>query len=320
MTNIKKTFAILASLAFVWSAFAATWDTWSVTTTSTTNNASLDVTWAPKLVSKTSTWITLEWAKVDAAATYIVKYSKKSVATSTDPNPQYDNETDPVTTTGSTVTWLNPDTQYYFSVVAVDANWNESDTYSDELAVKTDAAWTTTTASGTEVAASASTLAVTNAVAVDNKTVKVEFSSALSTDPITLKITKTSDNSDVPVSSVTGSTSPNTVVATIATVLDPKSSYQVVIIDAKDASGNNIQKGVNGIKEFLTPENLAVSPEAMLNSAMATWATLSGATESGAVLPNLEAARSGPKENLIIIASLLISLWIFFSLRKKLVK
>jgi len=60
---------------------------------------------------------------------------------------------------------------------------------------------------------------------------------------VTLKITKTSDNSDVPVSSVKPDpSSPTKVIATIATVLDPKSSYSVTVIKATDSTGNNIKQ------------------------------------------------------------------------------
>jgi len=138
MTHTKK-IAIATLILFTTStmAFAATGA--QVSTTGAVVKASLEVKSAPKLVSKTSNSITLEWEKVDAAATYIVKYSKNSVATSSLPNPQYDNETDPVTTTGTTISNLESDMNYYFSVVAVDKDNNESDTYSDELKVKTDA-------------------------------------------------------------------------------------------------------------------------------------------------------------------------------------
>lgn len=76
-----------------------------------------------------------------------MKYSKTSVAGSTDPNAQYDNETDQVTTTGAVITKLSSSneklssgTAYYFSVVAIDKDGKESDTFSDELMVTTDAA------------------------------------------------------------------------------------------------------------------------------------------------------------------------------------
>ena len=76
---------------------------------------------------------------------------------------------------------------------------------------------------------------------------------------------------------------PTKVIVTVGTQLDPKSSYSLTVIQAKDTTGNNIQEGVNGIKEFNTPETLAINPEAALNAATASGMTASGATESGAL-------------------------------------
>jgi hypothetical protein len=338
MTNIKKIALATVSLLITTSAFAASVST---TTTGTTVNtaaatvtstgakapsASLEIKSKPILVNKTSTGITLAWEKVPAAANYIVKYSKKSVANSTETNPQYDNETDPVTATGTTVDNLEPNTNYYFSVVAVDAENNESDTYSDELATKTDAA-TTIAATGAVApvaatgAAQVSSLAITNVVAEDNKTISLEFSAALGTDPVTIKVMKISDNSDVPVSKVLPDpSSPNKVLATVATVLDPSSSYSITIISAKDTKGNNIQEGVNGVKEFQTAPTLAASPESDLNAASASGATLSGATASGSIVTPTALPATGTKENLIVIVALLLSFVIVYSYRRKLAK
>lgn len=319
MTYIKKIAIATAIITISTSAFASTGTTTVVTPEATvTTSASLEMSEAPKLVSKTSKSVTLEWSKNQAAVSYVVKYGKTSVADSQEENAMYDDETDPVISTGTTIEWLEANTDYYFSVVALDKDSNESDTYSDELMVKTDAEWTTSTG-----VAATTGLSLVSVNAVDNKTVSVEFSSALSSDPITFKITKTQDNSDVPVSSVQpDATSPNKVNVTVATQLDPKSSYSITVISAKDTAWNNIQEGINGVKEFLTAENLPVNPElAALNAAASsTGATMSGATtESGSLAPT-ELPATGTKENLIIISSLLIALGLVYAYRRKLAK
>ncbi len=305
------------------SAFAATGTTTAAPTSEKAPvSASLELKGAPKLVSKTSTWVTLEWEKVEAATNYIVKYSKQSVANSTETNPQYDNETDPVTATGTTVENLEADTDYYFSVVAVDKDNNESDTYSDELNVKTDSAVAGSGAVAATGTGAASSLALSNVTAQDNKTLSLEFSAALGTDPVSVKITKTTDSSDVPVAQITpDASSPNNVIVKVATVLDANSSYSVTVISAKDATGNNIQEGVNGVKEFQTPVNLAASLEAgALDAAALSGATMSGATASGALNGAPALPATGTKENLIVIVALMLSFGIVYGYRKRFAK
>ena len=123
---------IAASLAFaVVSVHAATGDTTTgVEASAAGTSVSLNVEGAPTVVGTTPTSVSLEWKKVDAAVSYIVKYSTKSVATSADPNAVYDSETSPVTETGATVDKLTAGATYYFSVVALDKDGNESDSLS----------------------------------------------------------------------------------------------------------------------------------------------------------------------------------------------
>lgn len=331
MLHIKK--IAIASIILLASSTIALAATWTEVTTSASVNTSLEVKNAPSLVSKTSDSITLEWDKVEAATTYIVKYSKTSVATSTLPNPQYDNETDPVTTTGSVIESLEPDTEYYFSVVAVDKDNNESDTYSDELKVKTDAAEAIATSTGETVSVSPTattestwSLALVNVVAQDNKTVSLEFSAPLSSEPVTLKITKTSDNSDIPVSSVNPDpTSPTKVLVTIATVLDPTSSYSLTIIKATDTAWNNIKQWIDGVKEFLTSDTLPNSLEAAPAITSMSWSELnaSGSLDlSGSLNPANapELPATWTKENLIVIVALILSFGIMYTYRRKTAK
>ncbi len=148
LSAISTSSIVLAATGATATTTGATATTTGATTIS--DSTSLEVKGAPRLIKKTSDSVVLEWDKVSAASAYIVKYSKTSIATSKDITAQYDNETDSVTTTGAVITKLStsneklaPATSYYFSVVAIDSNGKESDTFSDELMVTTDVAATT---------------------------------------------------------------------------------------------------------------------------------------------------------------------------------
>ena len=313
MKNIKKIIALASVALFIQTVSAATWvtvttgnTTAAVTTTSATT--SLELPTPPRLVNKTATWVTLEWDKVSAASGYIVLYSKTSVATSTDPNALYDNETDQVAWTWTTVSNLEANTKYYFAVVPVDKEGNQGSTFSSELSVSTDS-----TTTGTGVATTAtptSNLALSGVTIIDNKTLAVQFNANLWVEPVTLKITKISDNSDLAILEVVpDGTLKDTVAVKLNWVLDPSSSYSLTVISAKDDKGNNISEGVNGIKEFTTLATLASAP--LLNSA--SWATMSGAT-----LPDAKALpATWTKENLIVLAALILSFGIVFAYRKR---
>lgn len=314
MKNIKKIIALVSVGLFIQTVSAATWTTvasdWATATVTTTSaDTSLELPTPPRLVNKTATWVTLEWDVVSAASGYIVLYSKTSVATSTDPNALYDNETDQVVWTWTTVSDLEANTKYYFAVVPVDKEWNQGSTFSSELSVSTDSS-TATWAGVVTTAAPTSTLALSEVTVIDNKTLAVKFNASLWAEPITLKITKTSDNSDVAVLEVVpDATLKDTVAVKLNSVLDPSSSYSLTVISAKDDKGNNISEGVNGIKEFTTLATLASAPE--LNSA--SWATMSGAT-----LPDAKALpATWTKENLIVLAALILSFGIVFAYRKR---
>jgi len=315
-----KYVAMISLLSISTAALAATAVTSTGVTTDTATVAtttSLEVKGAPRLVKKTSNSVALEWDAVTGATAYIVKYSKTSVANSTDPNAQYDNETDQVTSTGTVITKLSssneklsPATAYYFSVVAIDKDGKESDTFSDELMVTTDAAGTAavaTTASG-----AATTLALASVTVTDDRTLTVAFNMDLGTDPVTVKITKTSDNSDVTVGLVTpDTTKKDTVIVSTATTLSPTTSYTLTVLSAKDMAGNSIQEGVSGLKEFSTPATMTTSMAA---------GTDTGATLSGSVVPEATTTvATGTKENLLVLVALLLSVGIVYIYRKKLV-
>ncbi|MDD2892229.1 MAG: fibronectin type III domain-containing protein [Candidatus Gracilibacteria bacterium] len=320
-----KYLATLATFSLISVSTLVSAATGDVTTTATgmttvapTTN-SLEVQGAPRLVKKTTDSVVLEWDAVPAASAYIVKYSKTSVATSTDPNAQYDNETDQVTTTGAVITKLSstneqftPETSYYFSVVAIDNQGKESDTFSDELMVTTESMDAAVISSGSTTPVV--TLAINDLVVIDDRTLSLSFNSDLSTESVRVKITKTSDNSDIAVETVVqDSMNLSTVTITTLSALIPASSYTLTVLSAKDAAGNIIQEGVNGLKEFTTSETLqpAIETVPALNAAPVSEEVVSIATAT-------EVA-TGAKENLIILAALLLSLGIVYIYRRKLI-
>ncbi|MDD2487806.1 MAG: fibronectin type III domain-containing protein [Candidatus Gracilibacteria bacterium] len=315
MKNIKKILSLVSILFFVQSTFAATGSVVNTGATSSTGSTStsLEVPSAPRLVSKTATGVTLEWDKVAAAAAYIVNYGKVSVAKSTDPNEQYTDETDQITQTGTTITPLDPNTKYYFSIVAVDKEGNESNTFSSELGdVMTDALGVVSSTGATLTGATATgSLSLNTIDIIDNKTLSLTFSVPLSSDPVQVKITKTSNNADVPSTVTLDTAAPNKAIVKIESVLDISSSYSLSVIAAKDTAGNTIKDGVDGIKEFTTPATMALSPD--LNSA-------SGATSTGELAVKPTEIKSGPAENLIIVTALILSFGLVFFYRRKLIK
>ena len=286
-----------------------------------TTSTSLAVTGAPRLVNKTSDSVTLEWDAVSAATAYIVKYSKTSVANSQDPMAQYDNETDPLTATGVVITKLSsnnealvPATTYYFSFVAIDKDGKESDAFSDELMVVTDAA-------GMVATGSTAALAIQDLTVIDANTIALTFNAALSTEPVNVKITKTSDNSDILVGTVVQDlTNPNTVKVTTLAALSPVSSYTLTVLAAKDATGNTIQEGVSGLKEFTTSETLQASVSDELPALNAAGTDPMLATSAGTVdVTAATKVETGTQTNLMILATLLLSLGIVYISRRKLV-
>lgn len=143
MFNTKRILAGAIALMVTTSVFAATGVVSTGTTTTaapTANKMALPAPENLRIVSKTNTTVTLEWDKVSGATSYFVKYDKKSVAESKDPLAQYNEETDTIYSTGKVVEKLTPDTMYYFAVVSLDDKMLESEKFSKEVSVKTDAA------------------------------------------------------------------------------------------------------------------------------------------------------------------------------------
>jgi hypothetical protein len=354
MIHKKQIIAVLALLSLTSSVFAntpetpassstgSTAPTMAATSVPSTPSESLNVSGAPSVVSQTATSVTLTWSKVDIAKSYVVKYSKIDVAEASkngDTTATYDNESDQVTTTGATISDLKTDTTYYFSVVALDAANNESPTYSEQLAVKLVADLAAASGSGAVAAVAATGSVETTAPAVasatgslklagvtviNEKTLSLEFSAELSSQPVSVKLTKTSDNSTVVVDSVVKSLeTPTMANVTLAAPLSTSSSYSIVIIDAADAKGLPISEGVNAVKEFVTAATLAKAPDVTTSGTELPVLNAAGqeATASGAAVTPVTAASelppTGTKTNLLILMAAFLALGIVYFIQKK---
>ncbi len=325
MVRVSTTLLVAFTLLATTPAFAQAPETTSTAATTvasgapsvtTATSASTSNT-APKLVSTASGSVTLSWDALPTASAYIVKYGTTSVASSTDPNAQYTDQTDPVAGTGTTITGLQNST-YYFALVTVDDKGNESDTFSDELkaavgstAASAPASASTSASGATTTTASDGSFAVVSAKAVDTQTLSVTFSDELSSDPISVRVTKTSDNSDVTVDAVTpDSTDPKKAAVSLVGILQPSTAYTVTIVSAKNKAGAPIQTGVKGTSEFQTPATLTEVP---LNAAPASTGATTGTGTPAVLAANSQKAglpATGAREDFLVIVSLLIAVGI----------
>jgi len=314
--KLTQTILAIGALAIVSVASAATGTVATPTSVAvgTGSDVSLTLSGAPRLVAKTSSSITLEWDKLATAGSYIVKYGKQSVATTAD---AYAEESEQVTGTGFTITGLTPATQYYLAVVVVDKDGMESDEFSDELAVLTDAAVASgavapaaTTGTG---AAAADQFRVTGANALNTLSFVVTFSQDVGTDPISVKVTRKSDQADIAVTSAVKDTAnAKSVLVTLASPLDGATGYTVAVQSVKDTTGASIANGVNAMTDLSTPDALNAAPEA--TGAMAATATGTTDLTATPALPG-----TGAREDIVILAALLISGAAMYAYRRRMV-
>lgn len=313
--NMKKLLILTAaSILFVSQSYAATWSltstwtttsSWTQTVTTTTKN-DLVISGTPKVTEVTANSVTLEWSKVEWADWYIVKYGKKSVASSSDKSAEYEDETDDVIiATGATVSQaiskLDANSTYYFAVVTLDKSGNESEIYSSEATATTSASLNS--ASGTGSTQSWE-LDVKEVKVVDNKNLTIEFTKELADNNVSLKITKTSDNSDVPVNKTElDATNKKLLKVKVDSVLDNSTAYTVAITSAKDSEW---KANKTAITIFITTDaNLVVAPDA--------W---SGATMSWA-LNSTNAPKTWAEETILMVAALLLWTIVVFYLNRR---
>lgn len=276
----------------------------------------LQIKSAPRIATIGTGSVTLEWDAVDGAVGYIVKYGPTSVALSADPNAQYASETDEVSGTGTTIEGLDPSLTYYFALVGVDVEKNESDMLSDETSVNFSEA-TGITATG---------LSLVDASVVDVRTMEIKFSKELSDDEIVLRIVKTSDNANVAVASAQKSQlDASTAVVSFVADLEPLTSYSVTVVSATDTEGKTVEDGVKGFREFTTaasiPEHVVLDAAGPMDETMSGAITAAtGETATGEVAPAVTEAQAlpatGTKESLIVVLALLVTAVIAFAARR----
>ena len=82
--KFTKILVALSALTVVSVASAATGAVAPTAKAPAGSGATLTLSGAPRLVSKTDNSITVDWNKVDGATAYIVKYGKQTIATAGD--------------------------------------------------------------------------------------------------------------------------------------------------------------------------------------------------------------------------------------------
>ncbi|MDD2516373.1 MAG: fibronectin type III domain-containing protein [Candidatus Gracilibacteria bacterium] len=302
---VSQTFAATGSVTSTGSTHSASSGTVvaPVATPASTATAKADLVLksAPRTIETKSDSINLEWDKVEEAGGYIVKYGKKSVVKNAT-GATYEEESDILNSTGTTIKELQPSTTYYFAVVVLDKAGTESEIVSEELSVITSSADSLNSAATTQ---SGAELDIKEIKVVDNKNLTVEFTKDLADGNVSLKITKTSDNSDVPVlKTEQDTTSKKILKVKVDTVLDASTAYTVSVTSAKDSDGKTNKTAIS--KSVTTIATLASAADAGSGALTGTGVDLKNAPKTGA------------EETIIIMAALLLgTIVVFYANRKK---
>ena len=160
----------------------------------------------------------------------------------------------------------------------------------------------TTTAGATEVykSATGNGLYVTSISTVNDQTLKIAFSEALSSDAVALKIVQDSDKTEVMVDSSTPDASKKTLEVKLSTPLLVSEKYSLFVTSAKSTSGKTLAQTTSGTS-FTTPEDLAFADDAGTSDSGATGkaTTVKGGADgiAGTVTADGEASTSGPAGN-----------------------
>lgn len=298
------------------------------------------VTSKPKVVKQSDTSLSIEWNPVQNAAGYRVKYDTRSIENATDPTLNYTNISSIVTTTGTTIDNLKPNTNYYFSIVSLDASGSEAEFDSPELSVAFNGTLSgvtttgaTTAVSTTSTTATQSVLSIANVRVFDNKHIAVDFSTLLAKDTAPkLSITKSSDNSNVEVANVKIDLFDNKrAIVDLSGALSANTAYTIRVISAKTASNISIADTANVSKDFTTSKDIIDATAGSLNApsnpnaVSATGNVLtgstasSGSTASGAVKTNQAPQKlpnTGASDVVLLLLFLTVS-GLIFSMKKR---
>lgn len=302
--------AVVLGFAAVSSTFAATGDTAAsgavVADSGATSGAylsSLDINGEITVVSTDNTSITLAWDKVAAATSYIVFYDIKS-PDANDPNATYSKMSDPVATTGATISGLTPNTTYYLMVLALDDKGNESSQGSKEVVAQT-------------AGAAAFGLAENAVVTTSDKSLILSFNKKLdAAQPITLSIVANQDKSTVTATATVNATDASKVDVALDSSLVKDTSYTLTVKSATSAVGENVQAGVNAVQEFtfiapavVTPDITDTAVETVLKDIPLNAAPVATTTKA---LPE-----TGPAENIVVALALILGAATVFVLRRR---
>ena len=226
----------------------------------------------------------------------------------------YDMESDPVSSTGTTIKSLTGGT-YYFAVTPVAANGEEGDILSKELEV--------TVGSGTTTNAPAMNFALSDVKVQDDRNIILSFTRPLATGPASISVKKTTDNSTITVlSAVVSKIDPTKIEVKLDTPLSDATSYQALAKSVKGAQGETLTQGNNSFRDFTTPPSIPDSAETLALTSAPKPTTPSvmtgsvviktGSTATGSMSGTLNSApvlpQTGAKETLLLIVALIIGL------------
>ncbi len=167
--------------------------------------------------------------------------------------------------------------------------------------------------------------------------IRIEFNSELSEESLDIRIIKTSDNATLALDSTTKDpVMPNTALVTLASELDPLTSYSITVISATDTEGRLIEEGIKGFQEFTTAAILPPYEEIALDAAgpeqpteddtadevMETSLSAeaeAGDADEGSELP-AELPDAGAETTLFVLLALAIAGTLFFLVRRNTTK
>ncbi len=217
----------------------------------------LEITSAPTLVSSSDTSLSIDWEDVPDAIGYYLYYD-----TTTGETWGYsDGWIDLIDVSEYTIEWLQPDTEYFVGLTAVDLEWNES-LFSPEAAFRT--TWEVSAGpSGQEFA-----LDDVTPTAID--TLTLSFNSELDTSPGAerefLILNSITEEEVFVTAAEVDPQDPSKLIVVLDRDLIPEDAYNFTIISLADASGRNIESWIDGLTKFDVPAEFP-SDEPELNAA-----------------------------------------------------
>lgn len=164
-------------------------------------------------------------------------------------------ESDPVSSTGTTIKSLTGGT-YYFAVTPVASNGEEGEILSKELQV--------IVGSGNTLNAPAMNFALSDVKVQDDRNIILSFTRPLAAGPASISVKKTTDNSTITVlNTVVSKIDPTKLEVKLDTPLSDATSYQALAKSVKGAQGETLTQGNNSFRDFTTPPSIPDSAETL---------------------------------------------------------